>query len=216
MRLSCTNNLFSFPGETVWLVGSAAPWKFCWWCYGMRQNSLLVKPAYCKGDVLQIYCSRYYGISHLRLDPLKTSTCESLVHLYFSSVNYCTVCWYSIEFYIADRQVFSKGMAHDEAVAAQKTGKSGSPPKVRIADLQVPADHWDIAFKDRKLWFNRTCWLLRNCPTSMAWSFWKLVVWFIEIHCQNKYLCIQFKNFCKCSKEHHWYYWPSKINMQCP
>ena len=46
---------------------------------------------------------------------------------------------------MTERQAFTKGMAHDEAVAAQKTGKSGSPPKVRNTDLQVAADYYDIA-----------------------------------------------------------------------
>uniref|UniRef100_A0A452ZYS8 BZIP domain-containing protein n=1 Tax=Aegilops tauschii subsp. strangulata TaxID=200361 RepID=A0A452ZYS8_AEGTS len=36
------------------------------------------------------------------------------------------------------RQAFSKGMAHDEAVAAQKTGKSGSPPKDQPAPSPYP------------------------------------------------------------------------------
>ncbi|KAF6992126.1 hypothetical protein CFC21_009146 [Triticum aestivum] len=47
-------------------------------------------------------------------------------------------CRYSLEFYMADRQAFSKGMAHDEAVAAQKTGKSGSPPKDQPAPSPYP------------------------------------------------------------------------------
>ncbi|XP_048544173.1 uncharacterized protein LOC125523162 [Triticum urartu] len=33
------------------------------------------------------------------------------------------------------RQAFTKGMSHDEAVAAQKTRKSGSPPKGEAGDV---------------------------------------------------------------------------------
>jgi hypothetical protein len=46
------------------------------------------------------------------------------------------VCRDNPEFYMADRQAFRKGMAHDEAVATQRSGKIGSPPKVRNADFE--------------------------------------------------------------------------------
>jgi hypothetical protein len=36
----------------------------------------------------------------------------------------------NLRFYMTGKHIFVKGMAHDEAVATQKTGKAASPPKV--------------------------------------------------------------------------------------
>jgi hypothetical protein len=55
------------------------------------------------------------------------------------------VCRDNLEFSMPDRLTGSEGMGNDEAVATQRTVKIGSPPKVRIADLQVPSDYRGIS-----------------------------------------------------------------------